>query len=121
MRVNSAVALAHHLLANGSHGLVVAGTTGEAATLTDEEQVALVALIVGEVGSEGAVVAGAGGDRAKGLADRAERISVTHGDGGDGHGVAPAAVTGTGALSWRRGRTAAVHVIRRTPSHSHGC
>jgi 4-hydroxy-tetrahydrodipicolinate synthase len=57
-RVNeeSAVALAHHLLANGSHGLVVAGTTGEAATLTDEEQVALVALIVDEVGSEGAVV-----------------------------------------------------------------
>ena len=30
----SAVALAHHLLANGSHGLVVGGTTGEAATLT---------------------------------------------------------------------------------------
>src|SRR3954453_7292583 len=61
-RVNeeSAVALAHHLLANGNHGLVVAGTTGEAATLTDEEQVRLVALIAGEVGSEGSVVAGAG-------------------------------------------------------------
>src|SRR5215211_5351321 len=61
-RVNedASVAIAHHLLANGSHGLVVAGTTGEAATLTDEEQVALVALIADEVGSEGAVVAGAG-------------------------------------------------------------
>ena len=32
-----AVALGRHLLANGSHGLVVAGTTGEAATMTDEE------------------------------------------------------------------------------------
>ena len=46
-RVNedAAVAIARHLLANGSHGLVVAGTTGEAATLTDEEQVRLVELI----------------------------------------------------------------------------
>src|SRR3954469_1443902 len=61
-RVNeeSAVALAHHLLANGNHGLVVAGTTGEAATLTDEEQVRLVALIAGEAGDEGAGGAGAG-------------------------------------------------------------
>jgi 4-hydroxy-tetrahydrodipicolinate synthase len=61
-RVNeeSAVALAHHLLANGSHGLVVAGTTGEAATLTDEEQIRLVALIASEAGGEGAIVAGAG-------------------------------------------------------------
>ena len=38
--------MAKHLLANGSHGLVVAGTTGEAATLTDDEQVRLVELIV---------------------------------------------------------------------------
>ncbi len=33
----AAVALGRHLLANGSDGLVVGGTTGEAATLTDEE------------------------------------------------------------------------------------
>ena len=61
-RVNeeSAVALAHHLLANGSNGLVIAGTTGEAATLTDDEQVRLVALMVAEAGSEGSIVAGAG-------------------------------------------------------------
>ena len=42
---DAAVAIARHLLANGSHGLVVAGTTGEAATLTDDEQVRLVELI----------------------------------------------------------------------------
>ena len=35
------VALARHLLDNGSHGLVICGTTGEATTLTDEEHVAL--------------------------------------------------------------------------------
>ena len=54
-RVNedAAVAIGRHLLAHGSHGLVVAGTTGEAATLTDEEQVRLVALIAGELGPRG--------------------------------------------------------------------
>ena len=57
---DAAVAIARHLLANGSHGLVVAGTTGEAATLTDDEQVALVELIAREAGAEGAIVAGAG-------------------------------------------------------------
>src|SRR5204863_4732464 len=41
-------------------GLVIAGTTGEAATMTDEEQVELVRLLVDELGDEGALVAGAG-------------------------------------------------------------
>ena len=38
-----AVAIGRHLLANGSHGLVVAGTTGEAATMTDDEHLGLLA------------------------------------------------------------------------------
>ena len=56
----AAVALGRHLLANGSHGLVVCGTTGESATLTDDEQIALIATMVAELGDEGAIVAGAG-------------------------------------------------------------
>jgi 4-hydroxy-tetrahydrodipicolinate synthase len=56
----AAVALGRHLLANGSHGLVVCGTTGEAVTLTDAEQLSLIGLMVRELGSEGAIVAGAG-------------------------------------------------------------
>jgi 4-hydroxy-tetrahydrodipicolinate synthase len=56
----SAVALGRHLLEHGSDGLVMAGTTGEAATLTDAEQVALVELMVNELGDEGTIVAGAG-------------------------------------------------------------
>jgi 4-hydroxy-tetrahydrodipicolinate synthase len=56
----TAVALGRHLLANGSHGLVVCGTTGEAATMTDDEHVGFVRLIASELGSEGAIVAGAG-------------------------------------------------------------
>jgi 4-hydroxy-tetrahydrodipicolinate synthase len=75
-RVNeeSAVALAHHLLANGSHGLVVAGTTGEAATLTDEEQIRLVALIAAEAGGEGAVVAGAGSNDTRHAVELTEAV-----------------------------------------------
>jgi 4-hydroxy-tetrahydrodipicolinate synthase len=56
----AARSLAHHLLDNGSHGLVVAGTTGEAATLTDEEQVSLLEAIVDEVGNDALIVCGTG-------------------------------------------------------------
>jgi 4-hydroxy-tetrahydrodipicolinate synthase len=55
---DAAVAMGRHLRANGSDGLVVCGTTGEAATLTDEEQVGLVGLIAREI--DGTIVAGAG-------------------------------------------------------------
>jgi 4-hydroxy-tetrahydrodipicolinate synthase len=55
-----AVALGRHLLHNGSHGLVVCGTTGESATLTDEEQRSLIATMAAELGDEGAIVGGAG-------------------------------------------------------------
>ena len=55
-----AVAIGRHLLANGSHGLVVAGTTGEAATMTDDEHLGLLALIARELGDEATVVGGTG-------------------------------------------------------------
>jgi 4-hydroxy-tetrahydrodipicolinate synthase len=56
----AAVALGRHLLTNGSDGLVVCGTTGEAATLTDDEQVGLVRTMAQELGDQGAIAAGAG-------------------------------------------------------------
>jgi 4-hydroxy-tetrahydrodipicolinate synthase len=56
----AAVGLGRHLFANGSNGLVVCGTTGEAATLTDDEQIGLIRTMVEELGSEGNIVAGAG-------------------------------------------------------------
>jgi len=71
---DAAVAIARHLLANGSHGLVVAGTTGEAATLADDEQVRLVELIAGEAGSEGAIVAGAGSNDTRHATELTERV-----------------------------------------------
>ncbi len=52
--------LARHLIENGSHGVVVAGTTGEGPTLTDSEQVSLLGAVIDEVGDEALVAAGTG-------------------------------------------------------------
>jgi len=52
--------LARHLVDNGSDGLVVTGTTGEAPTLTDDERFALYVAAVEEVGDRASVVAGTG-------------------------------------------------------------
>lgn len=49
-----------HLIENGSDGLVVAGTTGEAPTLSDDERVELFAAAVEAVGERATVIAGTG-------------------------------------------------------------
>jgi 4-hydroxy-tetrahydrodipicolinate synthase len=54
------VALVGHLLDNGSDGIVVAGTTGEGTTLTDEEKLRLFDLAVSEFKGRGTIVAGTG-------------------------------------------------------------
>src|SRR5207248_10595543 len=54
------VALMRHLADNGSDGFVVAGTTGEAPTLTDEEQLALIGLAVAERPPGASIIAGTG-------------------------------------------------------------
>src|SRR6266550_4007153 len=46
-----------HLVENGSDGIVVAGTTGEAPTLSDEERLALFAAAIEAVGDRAKVVA----------------------------------------------------------------
>jgi 4-hydroxy-tetrahydrodipicolinate synthase len=52
--------LARHLIDHGSHGVVVAGSTGEAATLDDEEHISLLRAVVEEIGGEATVVCGTG-------------------------------------------------------------
>lgn len=54
--------LVEHLLANGSDGIVVCGTTGESPTLSHEEKVHLFALVTKLVAKRGPVVAGTGGN-----------------------------------------------------------
>ncbi len=52
--------LARHLVEHGSDGLVVAGTTGESATLDDAEKLRLLDVVIDEVGDEATVVAATG-------------------------------------------------------------
>jgi 4-hydroxy-tetrahydrodipicolinate synthase len=54
------VRLMQHLLENGSDGLVITGSTGEGATLTDEEKARLWKLAVSETPAETMIVAGTG-------------------------------------------------------------
>ena len=54
------VALMQHLAANGSDGFVVAGTTGEASTLTQPEQLGLIELAVAERPPGKSIIAGTG-------------------------------------------------------------
>jgi 4-hydroxy-tetrahydrodipicolinate synthase len=56
---DGAVRLIHHLLDNGSDGLVITGSTGEAATLTDDEKARLWEIAVAEAG-DAPVIAGTG-------------------------------------------------------------
>ena len=60
MDIESFRALASHLVANGSDGLVVTGTTGEAPTLSDDERLRLYEAAVDEVGDRATVIAGTG-------------------------------------------------------------
>jgi len=57
---SATVALMHHLLEHGSDGLVMAGTTGEASTLTDDEKLGLFRLAKREIGRHAPVVANTG-------------------------------------------------------------
>jgi 4-hydroxy-tetrahydrodipicolinate synthase len=52
--------LMRHLVEHGSDGVVVAGTTGESATLDDEEKLRLFETAVDELGGQATVVAGTG-------------------------------------------------------------
>ena len=69
------VSLMHHLAAHGSDGFVVCGTTGEASTLSDEEQIALVALAVRERPEGVTIIGGAGSNDTRHAVHLTERMS----------------------------------------------
>ena len=56
----AAVRLMNHLVEHGSDGVVVCGTTGEAATLDDDEHLGMIGLAVQELRGRATVVAGVG-------------------------------------------------------------
>ena len=67
----------NHLVEHGSDGLVICGTTGEAATLDDEEHLGMIALAVREMRGRAPIIAGVGSNdtrHAVWLTERASEI-----------------------------------------------
>jgi 4-hydroxy-tetrahydrodipicolinate synthase len=58
--VGAARSLAARLIAHGSEGLVLSGTTGESPTLSEQEKLTLFENVVDEVGDRAAIIAGTG-------------------------------------------------------------
>ena len=71
----AAVSLMDHLVAHGADGLVICGTTGEAATQSDEEQLGLIGLAVSEMGDRCTIVAGTGSNDTRHAVHLTERAT----------------------------------------------
>ena len=79
----AAVRLLHHLMDHGSDGVVVCGTTGEAAALDDEEHLGFIELIVSEMRSaypNGTVIAGVGSNDTRHAIHLTERATALRPD-----------------------------------------
>ncbi len=74
-------ALADHLVDTGHDGIVVAGTTGEAPTLSDDEHIELVREVVRTIGSRAKVVVGVGNNDTRHTVELAVRAASAGADG----------------------------------------
>jgi 4-hydroxy-tetrahydrodipicolinate synthase len=74
----AARSLARHLIDNGSHGLVLAGTTGESPTLDDAEKVALLRAVRDELGADVLLICGTGSNDTR----HSEHLSAAAADAG---------------------------------------
>jgi 4-hydroxy-tetrahydrodipicolinate synthase len=74
----AARSLARRLIENGSHGLVLAGTTGESPTLDDAEKLALLRAVRDEVGADVLVICGTGSNDTR----HSEQLSAAAADSG---------------------------------------
>ena len=77
---DGAQALARYLVENGNDGVVIAGTTGESATLTHAEQTDLIAAIR-EAIPDHQLVAGAGSNDTRAAVDMTEKATAAGADG----------------------------------------
>jgi len=74
----AARALARRLIDHGSHGLVLAGTTGESPTLDDAEKISLLRAVRDEVGPDVLLICGTGSNDTR----HSERLSAAAADAG---------------------------------------
>jgi 4-hydroxy-tetrahydrodipicolinate synthase len=72
---DAAVALIHHLIEHGSDGVVVCGTTGEAVTMSDDEQATVIGLAVQELRGKATVIAGVGSNNTRHAVELTERAT----------------------------------------------
>jgi 4-hydroxy-tetrahydrodipicolinate synthase len=72
---DAAVRLMNHLVEHGSDGLVLCGTTGEAATLDDDEHLRVIELAVNEMKGRCTIVAGVGSNDTRHAVMLTERAS----------------------------------------------
>jgi 4-hydroxy-tetrahydrodipicolinate synthase len=79
LNLDKSKALAKYLVANGNNGVVVAGTTGESATLTHDEQVQLVTA-VREALPNHDVIAGAGSNDTRAAVELTKRVTAAGAD-----------------------------------------
>jgi 4-hydroxy-tetrahydrodipicolinate synthase len=73
--VDGARKLASYLIENGSHGVVVAGTTGEGPTLSDDETIELLEAVLDEIGSDATVICGTGSNDTRHAANLTHRAA----------------------------------------------
>ncbi len=73
--------LARRLVENGSDGVVVAGTTGESPTLSDEEKLKLFATVVEAIGGRAVVIAGTGSNNTQKSVELTREAEKTGVDG----------------------------------------
>jgi 4-hydroxy-tetrahydrodipicolinate synthase len=73
--------LIEHLIDNGSDGLVVAGTTGESPTLTEDEKVTLFKFVVEAVAGRVPVIAGTGSNNTRASISLTQKAEETGVDG----------------------------------------
>jgi 4-hydroxy-tetrahydrodipicolinate synthase len=70
---DAAQSLAHRLCEDGSDGIVVAGTTGESPTLSDDEKIELTRAVRDAIGPDRQVVTGTGGNDTRHSVELSER------------------------------------------------
>jgi 4-hydroxy-tetrahydrodipicolinate synthase len=73
--IEGARKLASYLVENGSHGVVVSGTTGESPTLSDDETIELLEAVLGEIGAEATVICGTGSNDTRHAANLTHRAA----------------------------------------------
>ena len=73
---DAAIRLMHHLVDHGTEALVVCGTTGEAATLDDEEHLRVIEIAVAEMKGTCPVIAGVGSNDTRHAVKLTERATA---------------------------------------------